>query len=583
MANLSQIKRIKMFEFLNTIKEEHKDDDQALKAIYEIESEIASKKYGLVWEEHEENVDKQMETHVPVFTEVKDKEILGDKNNQNFNFLLEGDNLHSLKLLEKTHKGKIDVIYIDPPYNKGENDFIYDDNYVEKEDSYRHSKWLSFMNFRLKIAKNLLSEEGMIFISIDDVELFNLKLLCDEVFGEYNFVNNISVKMSEATGVKMAHINKRLPKLKESILFYKKKDITINDVRTPKEKWDNEYRILAKGVSKEELYRLKEIMEKEDATEEDIKEGDRICENIIFSNINELYKENMTEDEKIEMNYKNAYRILRDVATSGSAKRISDIKKQNIKANAFLILTPRKKIYLIKRDYNEKASQPRMKMLFADQYLTTNVGDFWSDIKTTGLGAEGKVDFLNGKKPVKLIERILRLNSKKTSLILDFFAGSGTTAQAVIQLNKEDDGNRRYILCTNNENNICEEVTYQRLTNIQEELPHNLKYYKTDFIPKMEENEDIVLSDDLLSHIKEMVQLENGIDIDNDKHHIILTDEDADKIEKDWEKYKNCKALYISKNVLLTTSQNALFSSVEINTIPDYYFESELREVGEIW
>ncbi len=583
MANLSQIKRIKMFEFLNTIKEEHKDDDQALKAIYEIESEIASKKYGLVWEEHEENVDKQMETHVPVFTEVKDKEILGDKNNQNFNFLLEGDNLHSLKLLEKTHKGKIDVIYIDPPYNKGENDFIYDDNYVEKEDSYRHSKWLSFMNFRLKIAKNLLSEEGMIFISIDDVELFNLKLLCDEVFGEYNFVNNISVKMSEATGVKMAHINKRLPKLKESILFYKKKDITINDVRTPKEKWDNEYRILAKGVSKEELYRLKEIMEKEDATEEDIKEGDRICENIIFSNINELYKENMTEDEKIEMNYKNAYRILRDVATSGSAKRISDIKKQNIKANAFLILTPRKKIYLIKRDYNEKASQPRMKMLFADQYLTTNVGDFWSDIKTTGLGAEGKVDFLNGKKPVKLIERILRLNSKKTSLILDFFAGSGTTAQAVIQLNKEDDGNRRYILCTNNENNICEEVTYQRLTNIQEELPHNLKYYKTDFIPKMEENEDIVLSDDLLSHIKEMVQLENGIDIDNDKHHIILTDEDADKIEKDWEKYKNCKALYISKNVLLTTSQNALFSSVEINTIPDYYFEGELREVGEIW
>ena len=283
------------------------------------------------------------------------------------------------------------------------------------------------------------------------------------------------------------------------------------------------------------------------------------------------------------MNYKNAYRILRDVATSGSAKRISDIKKQNIKANAFLILTPRKKIYLIKRDYNEKASQPRMKMLFADQYLTTNVGDFWSDIKTTGLGAEGKVDFLIGKKPVKLIERILRLNSKKTSLILDFFAGSGTTAQAVIQLNKEDDGNRRYILCTNNENNICEEVTYQRLTNIQEELPHNLKYYKTDFIPKMEENEDIVLSDDLLSHIKEMVQLENGIDIDNDKHHIILTDEDADKIEKDWEKYKNCKALYISKNVLLTTSQNALFSSVEINTIPDYYFESELREVGEIW
>lgn len=113
MANLSQEKRLKMLEFLNTLKEEHKDNDEALKAIYEIENEITSKKYGLVWEEHEENVDMQMKTHVPVFTEIKEREIIGDENNPNFNFLLEGDNLHSLKLLEKTHKGKIDVIYIE--------------------------------------------------------------------------------------------------------------------------------------------------------------------------------------------------------------------------------------------------------------------------------------------------------------------------------------------------------------------------------------------------------------------------------------------------------------------------------------
>jgi len=102
-----------MLEFLSFLKDEHKDNDEALKAIFEIENEIVSKKYGLVWEEHEENVDIQMKTHVPVFSEVKDKEIIGDENNPNFNFLLEGDNLHSLKLLEKTHKGKIDVIYID--------------------------------------------------------------------------------------------------------------------------------------------------------------------------------------------------------------------------------------------------------------------------------------------------------------------------------------------------------------------------------------------------------------------------------------------------------------------------------------
>lgn len=153
----------------------------------------------------------------------------------------------------------------------------------------------------------------------------------------------------------------------------------------------------------------------------------------------------------------------------------------------------------------------------------------------------------------------------------------------MVDLNKEDGGNRKYILCTNNENKICEEVTYKRIQNIQEELPHNLKNYKTDFIPKVQADEDDVLSDNLLSHIKEMVQLEHGIDIDNQKYHMILTDDDADRMEKEWDKYKECKALYISKNVLLTTSQNLLFSSVEINTIPDYYFESELREVGEIW
>lgn len=112
MANLSQEKRLRMLNFLNTIKDEHKEDDEVLKEIYEIENELVSKKYGLVWEKHEENVDIQMRTHIPVFTEVKDKEIVGDVDNLNYNFLLEGDNLHSLKLLEKTQNGKVDVIYI---------------------------------------------------------------------------------------------------------------------------------------------------------------------------------------------------------------------------------------------------------------------------------------------------------------------------------------------------------------------------------------------------------------------------------------------------------------------------------------
>ena len=185
MANLSQEKRQRMLAFLNTIREEHKDDDDVLIALGEIENELNSKKYGLVWERHEEAVDVQMRDNIPVFTECVDKEII--TTDGNFNFLLEGDNLHSLRLLEKTHVGKIDVIYIDPPYNTGNKDFVYDDKFVASEDGYRHSKWLSFMYERLVIARSLLSNKGVIFVQIDDNEQATLKLLCDEIFGENNF------------------------------------------------------------------------------------------------------------------------------------------------------------------------------------------------------------------------------------------------------------------------------------------------------------------------------------------------------------------------------------------------------------
>lgn len=132
-----------MIEFLETLKEQH-SDDESLIAINQIEKELVSKRYGLVWEEHEEAVGVMMRDNIPVFTEVKEREICMAPD-EDYNFLLEGDNLHSLHLLEKTHRGKVDVIYIDPPYNTKNKDFIYDDAYVDKTDAYRNSKWLSFM------------------------------------------------------------------------------------------------------------------------------------------------------------------------------------------------------------------------------------------------------------------------------------------------------------------------------------------------------------------------------------------------------------------------------------------------------
>lgn len=187
MPNLSQIKRERMMAFLQKIKDEHRDDDEMLIALGEIESKLNAKKYGLVWEQHEEAVDVMMQDNIPVFTEVAEKEII-EAPGDGFNFILEGDNLHSFRLLEKTHKGKIDVIYIDPPYNTGNKDFRYDDKYVDAVDGYRHSKWLSFIAARLQYAYRLLSETGSILISINDIEYAQLKLLCDDLFGEQKYI-----------------------------------------------------------------------------------------------------------------------------------------------------------------------------------------------------------------------------------------------------------------------------------------------------------------------------------------------------------------------------------------------------------
>src|SRR5699024_5684097 len=161
---------------LTLAQQEHRSDDvEKLENIVQL---LNVKKYGLLWEEHKEFIEEQMKTKIPVFVENETRKIAGNTDLDEYNFLLEGDNLHSLYLLEKTHTNKIDVIYIDPPYNTGNKDFIYNDKIVEKTDGFSHSKWLSFISKRLDIAKKLLSEKGVIFISIDDNEQAQLKLLC---------------------------------------------------------------------------------------------------------------------------------------------------------------------------------------------------------------------------------------------------------------------------------------------------------------------------------------------------------------------------------------------------------------------
>ena len=172
------------------------DSWSKLELIKEIKKFEKRKKYGLIWDEEsaKEIFEEEMQKKLPILNDVL-KNGIEDKSKPN-NVLIEGDNYHALSVLNYTHKGKINVIYIDPPYNTGNGEnFRYNDKFIDSEDSYKHSKWISFMNKRLRLAKKLLSNKGVIFISIDDNEQAQLKILCDEIFGQENFLTALYIQV----------------------------------------------------------------------------------------------------------------------------------------------------------------------------------------------------------------------------------------------------------------------------------------------------------------------------------------------------------------------------------------------------
>ena len=529
--NLSKIKRDKLLSKIELLKQQTEDED-TIAVLNEVENELTKKKYGLVWEEHSEKVDEQMKNNIPVFVEDKDKEIIFDKSLP-FNFLLEGDNLHSLKLLEKTHKGKIDVIYIDPPYNTGNNDFVYNDSYIASDDNYRHSKWLSFIERRLIIAKKILANEGVIFISIDDNEICQLKLLCDQIFGENNFINIISVNMNSLSGVKMIHaINgKRYPAQKEYVLLYKKqsKELPLFIDKIKKEKWDKEYNLIVPELTKD-IWNTFSFQSDE-------------CVNLILKDmklisLTEYAKENKIKISDDNWKWENAYRIF---GTKSNRPLARKMRNESFEQDIVCYTNNDGNKRFFYSGFNRKVKDPRIELVQAESNSSVFLSDNWIDISNDGgVAQEGGVIFPNGKKPLSLIKRILRTCNNSNAIVLDFFAGSGTTAQAVLELNREDRGNRKFIICTNNENNICEEITYERCRTVitgkrknniyySEGIPANLKYYKTDFIPKINDGK---LSETLLNSITELIKLEHHCEIDNHTIKIAFNDDEMDRIDE---------------------------------------------------
>lgn len=565
-------------ELLKQAREDRRSED--VDKLENLVHLLNTKKYGLIWEEHAEWVEEEMKTKIPVFVEDETKRIVGNPDSEDYNFLLEGDNLHSLHLLRKTHAGQIDVIYIDPPYNTGNKDFVYNDKIVDKNDGYSHSKWLSFMSRRLNLARELLSETGVIFISIDDKEQAQLKLLCDDIFGENNYLNTIVVKAKASSGASGGGEDKKLKKNLEYILVYLKGEK--GNINTPienvkisdyiKEHKENNigfyYTRILERVGDREL--IGEIGDMKVYQHQGFK----------FSTVSEKMKEdNLSLDEVYSKYFGNIFMVTN--AQTSLLNKVNEIMPE--------------KGHLISYDYTPKSGKFKgeeitkyvwnktLVVWFSDSAIKQNkgvykkiqLGNLWTDLSWGRLDLQGGVKLKNGKKPLTLLERILKISTNKSAVILDFFAGSGTTGHAVVQLNKEDGGNRKYILCTNNENNICEEITYKRLNNIQEELPHNLKYFKTDFVVK-EEFPDVTLEYELLNYVTPLVELEFGVDISNPKVQVILSEEQLDEMEET--DFIENSTLFIHPEIFFDAEQERILRNKNITKqeIPNYYFGKDM-------
>lgn len=584
-ALLNKIKEIRAFI---SAAPQDENTSNLLSYLSDLEKDVNGKKYGLVFEEHREEIDEVLDTHTPVLTE--DKGLFIDNGGQ-MNFLIEGDNLASLKLLEKTHKNKIDLIYIDPPYNTGNKDFIYDDIFVDSEDSFKHSKWVSFMSERLTIAKKLLSNEGAIFIQIDDNEQAALKMLCDDVFSADNFMGII---IQNKMNAKNDTVN--IQKNHEYILAYRKKTLYINGSRVkptllqikqkyrPAVKEGNRYYYVGdaittrgEGGTLNARPNLGYTIYYNPNTDDKIAIADYDVELARTSNsIEEIYSH---DESLIEKGY---IPILPPKVRGKLGCWTWALEKFNNETDNIIITGKRSNLSVKKRTFvpAESIIEQNGKLFYIsiEQSNSRSIVDFSTNDGTNVLtDVMGVRATFSNPKNLDLIEYLVSLKQGKNNTILDFFAGSGTTGHAVMKLNAEDGGNRKFILCTNNENNICRDVTYERIRRVidKENYPTSLKYYKVDYIP-ISDRMYYEYADELLLHIRELVELENGINFtDNAEIGIVLTDEELNEFIENISCYKKCKKLYVGHDVLFDAKQAQTLKNkrISVNIIPDYYYK----------
>jgi len=436
--------------------------EELIKKIERLKKELKNKKkYGLVWEEKPEEVVEMCKKKLPVLKDDKDKEIITDKEKP-INLLIEGDNYHALSVLNYTHNKKIDVIYIDPPYNTGAKDWKYNNDYVDINDAWRHSKWLNMMANRLQLAKNLLREDGVLICAIDDNEFYRLGLLLEDIFNGHE-IHCITI-VHNPRGVQ----GNNFSYTHEYAYFVFRKGLKVigqRKINDDERHWNNLRNWGGESLREDARNCFYSIIIKDD-------------EIIGFGEVvpNEFHPRKQT--------VKDGERFLVYPIDRKGIERKWRYARQSVEQVHYLLRAKKTTMgYEIEigKDFGTVRTVWQDSRYDANEYGTKLVKN---------LVTETHFDFPKSVwNTYDCIAPILY--KRKNGIVLDFFAGSGTTGHALLILNKEDGGNRKFILCTNNENDIAQEVCYPRIKKVINghedypditNIPSNLKYFKTDFV-----------------------------------------------------------------------------------------------------
>jgi adenine-specific DNA-methyltransferase len=451
------------------------------------------KKYGVVFEVKEpEKVVEDCKVKLPVL-KIDKKHRLESDSADNTHIFIKGDNYHALSVLNYTHKGKIDLIYIDPPYNTGKKkEWKYNDDYVDKEDVYKHSKWLTMMRARLSLVPSLLSPTGIVLISIDDNELAQLRMLADEIFDSKNwletFVWNTEGNIDNQKKIKSNH---------EYILAYAKSELsfkapTVIDPNIGQEsklyKDTIENSIIKNGPKNPisvvtlpvgfpctiESGEIKKRDKGFPKVHDDIKIADFKTKNVV----------------KVESGWSSKDLLLNFIANN--FEPILDGKEQK----TWFKITNTGAIYVYK---SRSADQSHVLSVLTNFGTTKRASE---ELKRMGVS-------FDYPKPVGLLSYLLQMQNNKNATVLDFFAGSGTLGHAVLKQNSEDGGKRKFILVTNNEGEIADKVTIPRLKKVvdgydkEKPIPSNIKFFETDFVDHSTVSDDTRRT--LVRHSVEMI------------------------------------------------------------------------------